>query len=400
MRRILLPLAALACLLIFASSASAIHGGFNKPSERLEIAFKLALFDRAADPNGCYASPADLAATVHRKANLRTGVVPGDKAIHRQGVVFVIKNGTNCNHIRLGYLAPEGLYILDSDHGPVEPPGSHGKRNRRGHIGRLTGLTIATSTSRLSGPDDTKRLTVNCPGKTAALGGGISSSPPAGPPDGEGVYPHSFERLGVQRGYHVSATLIDPTPSSTTSRQATIQAVCANGFSPGIPSPHRTVFIRPGQTKSVTASCPSGQVLFSGGFQRTDFRSAGLPDGGGDYITESRAIGPKTWRASASAYGRFGGELTAVALCVGHGRPLLTEVSGSTPVLAGQSATATTPACPAGRQLVAGGFSENGTNQGFVSGGSIGRDGTWSASAYGFFGAVPTFTAYGYCLRA
>jgi hypothetical protein len=400
MRRILPPIAALAGLLIFASSASAIHGGFNKPSNRLEIAFKLALFERAADPNGCYLPPTELAALIHRKADLKTAVAAGDGGVRRQGVVYVIRRGTNCDHIRLGYRAPEGLYILDSDHGPVEPPGSGGKRNRRGHIGRLSRISIATGSSRLSGPNETNRVTVNCPGGTSPLGGGFTSSPPPGPPDGEGVYPHSFERLGVQRGYHVSATMIDPTPSSTTPRQATVQAVCASGFSPAIPTPHRTVFVRPGQTKSVTASCPGGQVLVAGGFQRTDFRNPLLPDGGGDYITESRAVGPKTWRVTASAYGRFGGELTAVALCVGHGRPLLTEVSASSPVLAGQSATATTPACPAGRQLVAGGFSENGTNQGFVAGGSLNRDGTWSASAYGFFGAVPTFTAYGYCLRA
>lgn len=400
MRRILSPIAVVAGLLVCATSASAgIHGGFNKPSNRLEIAFKLALFERAADPNGCYPSATQLAADVHRKANLKTAVAAGDGGARRLGVVYVIRRGTNCDHIRLGYRTPQGLYILDSDHGPVEPPGRSSKRNRTGHIGRLTGLTIATGSSRLSGPNETKRLTVNCPGKTAPLGGGFSSSPSPGP-DGEGVYPHSFERLGVQRGYHVSATVVDPTPASTTPRQATIQAVCANGLIPATPSPHRTVFVRPGQTKSVTASCPRGQVLFSGGFQRTDFRNAGLPDGGGDYITESRAIGPKTWEVTGRAYGSFGGELTAVALCVGHGRPLLTEVSASTPVLAGQSATATTPACPAGRQLVAGGFSENGTDQGFVSSGSLNRDGTWSASAYGFFGAVPSFTAYGYCLRA
>src|SRR5262249_53477921 len=259
MRRILAPIAVAAGLLAFASSASAgVHGGFNKPSNRLEIAFKIALFARAADPNGCYLPPTQLAALVHRKSNLKTAVAAGDGGVRRQGVVYVIRRGTNCDHIRLGYRAPEGLYILDSDHGPVQPPGSSGKKNRRGFIRRLTRISIASGSSRLSAPNETKRLTVNCPGGTSPLGGGFVSSPPAGPPDGEGVYPHSFERLGVQRGYHVSATMIDPTPSSTMARQATVQAVCAAGFSPAIPTPHRTVFLRPGQTKSVTASCPAG----------------------------------------------------------------------------------------------------------------------------------------------
>ena len=44
-----------------------------------------------------------------------------------------------------------------------------------------------------------------CPGgKTVTpLGGGMSTSPEPGP-DGEGVYPHSYERLGAQRGFHVT----------------------------------------------------------------------------------------------------------------------------------------------------------------------------------------------------
>src|SRR5262245_45648207 len=313
MRRALLVIVALG-LLASANAYAGVHGGFNKPSTKLEVAFKIALFERAADPNGCYPSPSQLVADVQRKTRLKMAITGGDGGVRSNGKVYVIRRGTNCNHIRLGTRAPDGLYILDSDHGPVQPPGSGNKRNRRGHMGRLGALTIATSSTRLNSLNETKRLEVKCPGRTAPLGGGFSFSPPPGPPDGEGPYPHSFERLGVQRGYHVSATMIDPSPASTIAHQATVQAVCAGNFSPAIPTPHRTVFVRPGQTRSVTASCPRGQFLFSGGFQRTDFRNPGLPDGGGDYVTESRAISPKAWRTTASAYGRFGGELTAVAL--------------------------------------------------------------------------------------
>ena len=39
------------------------------------------------------------------------------------------------------------------------------------------------------------------------------------------------------------------------------------------------------------------QFLVSGGFQRTNFRSDG-----GNYVTESRAAGPKAWTVSGSAY--------------------------------------------------------------------------------------------------
>ena len=64
------------------------------------------------------------------------------------------------------------------------------------------------------------------------------------------------------------------------------------------------------------------------------------------------------------------------------------------------SATATTPTCPAGRTLTAGGFSANGSQNAFFGDGSLDRNGTWSATGYGYFGPVPSFTAYGYCLKA
>jgi hypothetical protein len=93
--------------------------------------------------------------------------------------------------------------------------------------------------------------------------------------EGEGLYPHSYERLGAQRGFHISAVLFDPTYASTTARDITIQAVCARGQIPQNPTPHKTVFLLPGQVKSAVARCPKGQRLITGGFQRTNFGSDG-----------------------------------------------------------------------------------------------------------------------------
>jgi hypothetical protein len=131
-----------------------------------------------------------------------------------------------------------------------------------------------------------------------------------------------------------------------------------------------------------------------GGFQRTNFRGHG-----GDYVTESRAIGTNAWRATGHAFGAYGGELTAIAYCDKSKRPLLTEVSASTPLPAGTFATATTPGCPPGQRLTSGGFSANGSQDTFFAGGAFTNEGTWSASAFGFFGPAPSLTAYGYCLR-
>jgi len=82
-------------------------------------------------------------------------------------------------------------------------------------------------------------------------------------------------------------------------------------------------------------------------------------------------------------------------------RPMLTEVvSGPAPVAFRDSATATTPDCPAGKRLVTGGFSTNGSSDGFFYDGRFNSTGTWSASEFGFFGAIASLTAYGYCWPA
>src|SRR5262249_24988834 len=165
-------------------------------------------------------------------------------------------------------------------------------------------------------------------------------------PDGEGVYPHSYERLGAQRGFHISEVLFDSSWSSTTPRSITVQAVCARGQIPQNPTPDKTVFILPGQTKAAIARCPTSQKLITGGFQRTNFASDG-----GNYITESRAVGSNAWKVTGSAYigsgTTGGGELTAIAYCARSSKRILTEVSSdSAPVAQMANGSATTPNCP------------------------------------------------------
>ena len=106
----------------------------------------------------------------------------------------------------------------------------------------------------------------------------------------------------------------------------------------------------------------------------------------------------KKWRVVGHAFGGFGGELTAIAYCTRSKKPLVREVSASTTLGTGALGTATTPACPGGRRLTAGGFSSQGSTSTFFTDGAFNSNGTWSAS--GFNGGAPTgFTAYGYCLK-
>lgn len=252
------------------------------------------------------------------------------------------------------------------------------------------GLTIATKTFRMSGADEKSRFTVRCPGRKIPFGGGMRATPPPSP-DGEGVYPHSYERLGVQSGWHVTPVLFDPSRGSTEPRDVTLQVVCGRKGSHVTP-PHTTVFVGPGQTKTIRATCPGRRHLFGGGFQRTDFISRG-----GDYVTESRAISSKTWQVTGTAFGSFGGELTAIAYCRRSKKPLVKEVSASTTVGVRQYGTATTPPCPAGRRLVFGGFSSSPSGPVFLTDGFINTDQAWTASGFNYFGPEATVTAYGYC---
>jgi hypothetical protein len=252
-------------------------------------------------------------------------------------------------------------------------------------------VTYAHKTFQLGGANQKRRPTVQCPGNLVPLGGGMNASP-LPDADGEGVYPHSYERLGVQHGYHSTVVLFDPSPGSTTNRNVTLQAACARKQKHVTP-PHTTVYVNPGQTRTAVATCPGNRRLFGGGFQRTDFTARG-----GDYITESRATSDKSWSVTGRAFGGFGGELTAIAYCWHSKKPLLTEVSASADLGTGRFATATTPTCPAGK-IVFGGFSSTPAGSVLLTNGFFAGNGGWSASGMNQFGPTAIITAYGYCLK-
>jgi hypothetical protein len=397
MRRTL-PLLAILLIALLAAPASspAVVGGagHNKPTKKLEAAYKIALYLRSVSADGCYPPPKQLAKAIHKQnPKIKVGVARGPRSVHRQGIVYILRQGSNCNRVRMAWLSPRGLYVLDSKTGNVRVYGQHGPRTNPGQSGPARQVSLVSRSFRLQGHDDTQRLDTLCPPRSFPLGGGMIVSPGPGA-GGGGVYPHSYERLGAQRGWHINAILYDPNGSSTTPRSVTIQTVCGRGLRPANPSPHSTIFIRSDQIKSATAACPKGQFLIGGGFQRTNFDSTG-----GNYITESRADGPRAWRVTGSAFGGSGGgELTAIAYCVRHRGPILTEVSASAPIPFGATATATTPPCPAGLRLTSTGFTS--TQSAFYAGSSINADGTTTATAFGYFAAAPSLTAYGYCLRA
>jgi hypothetical protein len=396
------------CLLITASvlllcpqGADAVRsGGHNPPTRKLEVAFKVAGGVRAGRKDGCYAAPRRMVALIHHWGRLETDLARGYGGVTLPDVVYVIGPKSSCERMVFALRNGGKVFILDTAAGDVfrrgQAPNRRGAEAARFGRGPLRRLTLSGRTFTLRKADRAKRLVISCPKGSFPLGGGMTSDPEVAP-DGEGVYPHSYERLGVQRSFHVTALIIDPTPHDTVRRSATMQVVCGRGLVP-MSSPHRTVFVRRNSTNTATASCPAGQYLFGGGFQRTNFTTP-FRTYGGNYITESRAVSPTAWRVTAHAVSWDGGELTAIGYCARDPSLPLIEVQASGTVEAGQTGTATTPPCPPGSALTSGGFSFNGSEAAFFGDGSINEDGTWSASGFGYLGPVPTLTAYGYCLR-
>jgi hypothetical protein len=399
--RVVCLLIAAAVLISIPAQADAVRsGGHNPPTRKLEVAFKVAGGVRAGRKDGCYAAPRRMAALIHHWGHLEASVARGFGGIREPDVVYVIGPKSSCERMLLALRHEGTVFILDTAAGDVyrrgQAPNRRGAEAHRFGRGPLRRLTLTGKTFFLRKADRAKRLLVRCPKGSFPLGGDMTSSPPPGP-DGEGVYPHSYERLGVQRGFHVTALIIDPTPHDTAHRSARLQVVCGKGLVP-LSSPHRTVFVHRNSTNTATATCPSGQYLFGGGFQRTNFTTPFLT-WGGNYITESRAVSPTAWRVTAQSVGWDGGELTAIAYCARDPSLPLVEVQAASPIEAGRSGTATTPACPPGSELTSGGFSFNGSLNAFFADGTLNEDGTWSATGFGYFGPVPELTAYGYCLR-
>jgi hypothetical protein len=255
-------------------------------------------------------------------------------------------------------------------------------------------LTLAKRTFQISGADQKRRLVVRCPGRQIPFGGGIATGPAPGL-DGEGAYPHSYERLGVQSGFHSTVVMFDPAGGGTQGRNVTLQVVCGRKGRHVTP-PHRTINVSPGQTRTAVATCPGRRHLFGGGFQRTDFLSDG-----GDYINSSRALDSKSWAVTGSAFGFFGGELTAIAYCRRSKNPLVTEVASEPTVVApGKYGTAATPSCPPGTGVVFGGFESSPAGPLLITDTYVTTTNGFTAAAFNHFGgSAASVTAYGYCHR-
>ena len=179
MRRIALLAIAISLLagLAAAPSAFGIKAGFNLATKRLEAAYKVALFERRFDPEGCYPAPAELAKDIQGIEQAEGRAWPGTRgSLGNVNQVYVLKQGTNCEHLRMALRAVGGIYVLDSKLGTVRLQGRKGA-STPGLARRLTNLILATRTFRLTKPDTAPRLETLCPGGRYPIGGGMIAEP-------------------------------------------------------------------------------------------------------------------------------------------------------------------------------------------------------------------------------
>jgi hypothetical protein len=410
MKRVALLLPLLTALLYagpaLATPTGVVQGGYDEATQKLEGGFKIMAIKRVFSKDECYPGPNDVATTLRQDLKTEVVVTPDLDSVQGENLVNVIADETSCDRLVLALRAgrKQRIFVLDSNYGPVYLAGHQAEAGKKqaGGAGPLRDLSSASEDFQMREPDGTARLEVLCPDGAQPMGGGFFNRTPLGK-DGEGAYSHSYERLGAQSGFHDTATLVDPKQKATETHHVVLQVVCGKGLVP-FSSPHATTYVHRHETASVTAHCPEGTVIYSGGFQRTNFTTPGVKRFGGhiyggNYITESRADGDDGWTVSGGATGENGGELTAIAYCGRDSSLPIKEVSSEVSVGEKKAASAITPTCPDDYALISGGFSFNGSHNALFADGYFTRAGTWAATGYGWFGSA-NLTAYGYCAKA
>src|SRR5215203_2260681 len=249
------------------------QGGYDEATRQLEEGFKIVSTTRVFAGDECYPDPDQIADELRQGMGVEVVIAPSLDSVQGFDLVNVVSGETECNRLVLAIRAgAKGrVFVLDSDYGPVYVQGGQGlsEASLASGAGRLRDLTAGSSIVSMHRADEKSRFETHCPDATSPLGGGWVNTKPLAS-DGAGLYPHSYERLGVQGGFHVTATYIDRSNrDQSPRRRAETQVVCGHGLVPTA-APHETIFITREGTGTVTAHCPEDTELFSGGFQRTN----------------------------------------------------------------------------------------------------------------------------------
>lgn len=145
--------------------------------------------------------------------------------------------------------------------------------------------------------------TAKCPsGMRLAAGGFRADIAPSG--NGALVYVDGLERVGKSK-WRASAINDGSAPGKVEAL-----AYCYAGSYP-VSTVTQSVLVSPGNTGSVTATCPAGKTVAFGGVRSEHYGS-----GGGELqLSSMRRFGKRGWKVSALKFVNEIGRLTAVAYC-------------------------------------------------------------------------------------
>ena len=176
----------LAGMLLHHVGAFGIKAGHNLPTDRLEAAYKIALFERRFSQDGCYPRPRAPAKAIHKGTHRKVGVAPEHAAARQPERGLRPAAGRHCGQVRMALRAIGGVYVLDSVKGTVRIQGRKG--------GPLLGWPAGSARcSWRPRPSSSPRSTRRRGSRPSAPAAGIRSAaeyrrPPTGP-DGEASTP-------------------------------------------------------------------------------------------------------------------------------------------------------------------------------------------------------------------
>ena len=292
-------------------------------------------------------------------------------------------------------------------------------------------VVTATATAGTSADGQIASLTAVCPPGTVALGGGFSGEVGREGADPTDLYVIYESRRDSPTSWHVAATREDAgTQGSISTILITATVYCQSPNLGAAKKPRkprkpkkastakkRKMHKKPKQPQlqilevsatgptadrdeqsTTTASCPAGLNVIGGGFSISpppDLFASNLffPRVWANHATSTNA-----WTASETTSGKTPMTLTSYAYCANTSPPLALTGFGS--VGAGQTGSAATPACPADRLLIGGGFD----NTPIPTGGSAeipfestGESGGWRISAFDDSFGPASLRAIAYC---
>jgi hypothetical protein len=251
-------------------------------------------------------------------------------------------------------------------------------------IGLAAGAKLKTkSASTTLSPEELDSVTAKCKQGTKAVSGGFQSDTNPSRPSGSYIFPSMSRAEGGRKW--TSAGLNSAEPGELTSfaycrDQKIRRRSSATTVSGG------------GATETVTARCPRGTKVASGGFDNPDF---GVGEGGATAIVPSESLktGRRGWSVSGKNLGDVSGELVTQVNCQ-KGQSLKTFAEELSIGIGIRDVQAE---CSGDRRVVSGGFDYEPSEVAFVIASHRAGKRTWEVKAMNFEDPTAALTAYAYC---